>query len=147
MRYDWGSGFLRVGYANIDTSIDGEPADAFNGYYLTTPIGEKVTITGVHTFVGTGVTVGGDAVIAPSYDRVAVGSGPFPSYKVFNAFVEYKPELPFDFTLRADVRNIFDEMYSDRASYGQEWINDPLELTVPLDEPGRSFLVTATSKF
>lgn len=147
VRYDWSSGFLRVAYANIDTSIDGKPADSYNGYYLTTPIGERITITGVHTFAGTGVTIGADAVIAPSYDRVLPGSDPFPSYQVFNAFVEYRPTLPFDLTLRADVRNIFDEMYSDRASYGQEWINDPLDPTLPLYEPGRSFLLTATSKF
>lgn len=144
--YDWASGFLRVKYANIDTTIDGRPADAFTGNYLTTPIGERITITGVHTFVGTGVTVGADAVIAPSYDRVAAGSAPFESYKVFNAFVEYKPELPFDLTLRADVRNIFDETYADRASYGQEFVNDP-DPSMPLYEPGRSFLLSATSRF
>jgi hemoglobin/transferrin/lactoferrin receptor protein len=146
-RYDWSAGFLRVAYANIDASIDGKPADAYNGYYLTTPVGERITITGVHTFVGTGFTVGADAVIAPSYDRVAAGSGPLPAYEVFNAFVEYKPQVPFDLTLRLDVRNILDEMYADRASYGQEWLNDPLDPTVPLFEPGRSFLLTATSKF
>lgn len=143
--YDWGNGFLRVKYANIDTSIDGEPSDGYAGNYLTTPIGEMITITGVHTFVGTGITVGADAIIAPSYDRVLAGNDPFASYKVFNAFIEYKPEMPFDLTLRADVRNIFDETYADRATYGQEFITS--DGITPLYEPGRSFLLTATSRF
>lgn len=145
--YDWGHGFMRVAYANIDTTIDGQPADAWTGGYLTTPAGEMITVAAVHTFVGTGFTVGADAIIAPTYDRVAAGSDPFPSYKVFNAFVEYRPELPFDLALRMDVRNLFDEMYANRASYGQEWISDPLSPTTPLYEPGRSFIFTATSKF
>lgn len=140
--YDWGNGFVRVKYANIDVTIDGQPADSDTGTYIATPVGEIITITGVHTFVGTGLTIGADAEIAPEYDYVIAGSPPYKSYKVFNAFVEYKPDLPYDLTLRADVRNIFDETYADRATYGQEFA-----IVSPLYEPGRSFLFTATSKF
>lgn len=142
--YEWRSGFLRVKYANIDATIDGQPADSYLGNYIVTPFGEMITITGVHTFEGTGVTIGADALIAPEYDRVAAGYLPYSSYKVFNAFVEYKPDLPgFDLTLRADVHNIFDETYSERASYGHEFVGE----VVPLYEPGRSFLLSATSRF
>jgi hemoglobin/transferrin/lactoferrin receptor protein len=151
--YDWGNGFLRVRYANIDTTVTGEvggspipwPGDAYYGQFLTTPIGERITITGVHTFVGTGIRVGADAVIAPSYDRVIEGNDPFPSFNVWNTFVEYRPDVPFDLTLRADVLNVFDEQYYDRATYGQEYLSDPRYYA--LAEPGRSFLFTATSKF
>lgn len=135
------------GYAQARLTLTEVPAYRSADAQITTPVGERITITGVHTFVGTGITIGADAVIVPACDRVAVDSDPFPSYKVFNAFVEYKPQLAFDLTLRADVRNIFDELYSDRASYGQDWMSDPADPTLPLFEPGRSFLFTATSKF
>lgn len=96
----------------------------------------------VHSFVGTGWTVGGDIEIAPECDRVIAGSPPYEAYKVFNAFAEYRPDWAYDVTLRADVHNIFDETYSDRATYGTEFGN-----VTPLYEPGRSFLLGATSKF
>lgn len=143
--YHWRDGFLRVAYANIDTSIDGQPSDGYTGNYLTMPIGELITITGVHAFAGTGFRVGADAIIAPSYDRVLPGYDTYPSYKVFNAFVEYKPETAFDLTLRADVRNIFDEHYADRATYGQEFMSSD-DIT-PLYEPGRSFIFSAMARF
>ena len=45
-------------------------------------------------------------------------------------------------TLRAKVDNIFDETYSDRATYGQEF-----STVVPLRSPGRSFGVSARIEF
>jgi hemoglobin/transferrin/lactoferrin receptor protein len=144
--YDWGHGFLRVKYANIRVTIDGQPADSDTGTYLATPVGDIVTITGFHRFVGTGFAIGADAKIAPEYDFVVPGSPPYKGYKVFNAFVEYKPNAPFDLTLRLDVRNIFNETYAERATYGQEWPLPPDNVT-PLYEAGRSFIMTATAKF
>jgi hemoglobin/transferrin/lactoferrin receptor protein len=140
--YNWGDGFLRVKYAHIDVDIDGLPADSDTGNYVATPVGDIITITGTHTFTGTGWTIGGDIEIAPSYDHVAAGTPTFKAYQIYNAFVEYKPDFAYDLTFRADVRNIFDEDYSDRATYGQEFGN-----VTPLYEPGRSFLLSATSKF
>lgn len=59
-----------------------------------------------------------------------------------NLFVEYEPRWGYDLTLRADVRNLFDETYADRASYGSKFGN-----VTPLSEPGRSLLLTTTAKF
>jgi hemoglobin/transferrin/lactoferrin receptor protein len=103
---------------------------------------EIITITGVHTFVGTGVTIGADARIAPEYNYVIAGSPPYKSFKVFDAFVEYRPDVLYDWTFRLDVRNIFDEAYADRATYGQEF-----GIVTPLYEPGRSFLLGTTAKY
>lgn len=141
--YAWDTGFLRVKYANIDVTIDGVPADSYTGNYLATPAGEIITITGVHTFAGTGVTVGGDIEIAPEYDRTAPGYPSYKAYQIYNAFIEYKPELFYDLAFRLDVKNIFDETYSDRASYGQEFVGE----VTPLYEPGRSFLLSTTARF
>ena len=140
--YNWGNGFARVKYANIDVTIDGQPADTDTGNYVATPVGQIITITGAHTFVGTGWTVGGDIEIAPEYDRVAAGSPPYEAYKIFNAFAEYRPNWGYDLTLRADVRNIFDETYADRATYGTEFGN-----VTPLYGPGRALLLSATTRF
>lgn len=51
-------------------------------------------------------------------------------------------ELGYDLTFRVDVRNLFDEVYSSRATYGNEFGN-----VTPLYEPGRSFLLSTTAKF
>lgn len=140
--YNWGDGYFKVKYANIDVEIDGQPADSDLGTYLAAPAGEIITLQAVHTFADWGVTVGADAEIALDYDDVAVGSKPYEGYQVFNAFVEYKPPTRPNLTFRADLKNIFDETYSDRATYGQEF-----GTVTPLYEQGRAFILTAKATF
>ncbi|UDF32517.1 UNVERIFIED_ORG: TonB-dependent receptor (plasmid) [Roseateles sp. XES5] len=146
--YEWTDSFLRVKYINTDTRIDGKPADSDTGTYLTTPVGEIVTVTAAHTFADYGVTVGGDVEIALKYDKVpAAAAGepankPFEAYTVFNAYLEYKPVDHQNLTLRADVKNIFDEVYADRATYGQEFPG-----VTPLYQPGRSFMLSVRATF
>ena len=147
--YDWRSGSIRVKYAHIDVDINGEPADTDTGNYVATPVGDIITITAVHTFDRLGLTIGGDIEIAPEYDRVAPASvtdensPPYPAYEIINLFAEYRPQdWKHDLTFRLDVRNLFDELYASRASYGNEFGN-----VVPLYEPGRSFLLSTTAKF
>ncbi|MDO9418128.1 TonB-dependent receptor [Pararhizobium sp.] len=140
--YDWIDGFFKVKYANIDVKIDGKPADSDVGTYLATPAGELVTLTAGHTFTDWGLTVGGDVEFALDYDKVSTGSKPFEGYQVANIFLEYKPVTHQNLTFRAEVNNIFDKTYSDRASYGQEFGN-----VTPLYESGRSFMLTAKATF
>lgn len=140
--YTWGDGSFNVKYANIDVEIDGNPADSDLGTYLAAPAGQVITLQAIHTFTDWGVTVGADAEIALDYDDVAEGSEPFEGYQVFNAFVEYTPPTRPNLTFRADLKNIFDETYADRATYGQEFFG-----VTPLFEPGRSFILTAKATF
>ncbi|WP_428423451.1 TonB-dependent receptor domain-containing protein [Pararhizobium sp.] len=140
--YSWGDGSFNVKYANIDVEIDGKPADSDLGTYLAAPAGQIITLQAVHTFTDWGVTLGADAEIALDYDDVAQGSKPYEGYQVFNAFVEYKPPTRPHLTFRADIKNIFDETYSDRATYGQEFAN-----VTPLYEQGRAFILTAKATF
>lgn len=140
--YEWTDGFIRVKYANIDTLIDGIPADSDTGTYLTTPVGEIITISAAHTFADWGLTVGGDVEFAPKYDKVPAGSTPFKAYEVVNAYLEYKPPSHKNLTLRADVKNLFNEVYSDRATYGQEF-----GVVKPLYQPGRSFVLSLRATF
>ncbi|HEV7321314.1 MAG TPA: TonB-dependent receptor [Ensifer sp.] len=140
--YNWGDGYFKVKYANIDVEIDGKPADSDLGTYLATPAGQIITLQAVHTLTDWGVTFGADAEIALDYDDVAAGYKPLEGYEVFNAFVEYVPPQHSNLTLRAELKNIFDETYSDRATYGQEF-----GAVTPLYEPGRSFILTARAAF
>ena len=140
--YSWGDGSFKVKYANIDVEIDGEPADSDLGTYLAAPSGEIITLTAVHTFTDWGVTLGADAEIALDNDDVAAGSLPYEGYQVFNTFIEYTPPTRPNLTLRAELKNVFDETYSDRATYGQEF-----GTVTPLYEPGRSFILTAKATF
>ncbi|MEI3852774.1 MULTISPECIES: TonB-dependent receptor [unclassified Ensifer] len=140
--YNWGDGYFKVKYANIDVEIDGKPADSDLGTYLAAPAGQIITLQAIHTLADWGVTFGADAEIALDYDDVAAGSKPLEGYEVFNAFVEYVPPKRPNLTLRAELKNIFDETYSDRATYGQEFGN-----VTPLYEPGRSFILTARATF
>jgi hemoglobin/transferrin/lactoferrin receptor protein len=80
--------------------------------------------------------------LAPKYDEVPDGSPAFKAYQVVNTFAEYKPPSHQNLTLRAEVKNIFNETYSDRATYGQEFG----EVT-PLYQPGRSFVLSLRATF
>ncbi|MBE1205873.1 TonB-dependent receptor [Aminobacter carboxidus] len=140
--YDWGAGNFSVKYVNIDVTIDGGPADSYLGNYLATPVGQIFTLAAVHRFEDWGVTVGGDVEIALDYDKVPKGSKRIEGHEVVNVFVEYQPESHPNLTFRGEVKNLFDENYASRATYGQEF-ND----VKPLLEPGRSFRLSATAKF
>lgn len=145
--YAWGNGSARIGYANVESDLNGRPADSFTGQYLTTPIGEVITLEVVHTLPKHGLTLGADAQIVLSETRtydVATGDiGPaLPSYEVANAFVEWQPKRNKNWTVRGEVNNIFDVNYASRATYGQEF-----STVTPLNEPGRSIKVSASLKF
>lgn len=133
--YDWGAGNVSVKYANIDVTIDGKPADSDTGTYLVTPVGQIITLSAVHQFDDWGVKVGGDVEIALE-DKLLKG------HEVVNIFAEYQPESHPNLTFRGEVKNLFDEDYASRATYGQEFTN-----VNPLLEPGRSFRLSATAKF
>jgi hemoglobin/transferrin/lactoferrin receptor protein len=144
---EWASGFARVAYANVDTEIDGRPADSETGRYLTTPIGQIITLQAAHSFLDHGLTIGGDIQFVlketDTFDSDTFERGePLPAYEVVNAFVEYTPPQFDNWTLRAEVNNLFDEQYTSRATYGQEF-----GTVVPLAEPGRSFKLSATARF
>ncbi|MDO9383604.1 MAG: TonB-dependent receptor plug domain-containing protein [Hyphomicrobiaceae bacterium] len=147
--YDWSSGFIRAKYAHIDVTIDGLAADSDTGNYVATPVGDIITITAAHRFERIGLTVGGDIEIATEYDRVAPSavtgenSPPYPAYEIVNLFAEYHPQdWTHDLTFRLDVRNLFDQLYSSRATYGNEFGN-----VTPLYEPGRAFLLSTKASF
>ncbi|MEM7189204.1 MAG: TonB-dependent receptor, partial [Pseudomonadota bacterium] len=147
MGYNFPQGFVRVGYANIDTDIDGNPADSFTGQYLTTQIGQHIALEGAYSIEGTGVTVGADAQFVleqtDTFDAVSGPGTPMPAYQVVNAYASFSPLSLEDLTLRLEVTNLLDADYAERATYGQEFGTE----VVPLKEPGRSINLSATFRF
>lgn len=149
VEHQWRDGFARFGYADIDTEIDGNTADSFAGRYLTTPIGQVVSLEIAHRLPRLGLVFGTDAEIVLSEsdtfnaepDAPARGQ-PLPSYEVINAYVEYLPEAIDNLSVRGEISNLLDENYASRATYGQEF-----ESVDPLREPGRSLKLTASYQF
>ncbi len=146
--YGWENGFARIGYAAIDSDINGRTADSYTGAYLTTPLGEVVTLEIAHRLPQHGLIFGADAQLVLSetntYDSDTGGAGPvLPSYEVVNAFVEWQPKRNDKWTIRGEINNIFDATYSSRASYGQEFVGE----VETLNEVGRSFEISASLKF
>lgn len=133
--YEWTDSSIKVKYAHVDVEVDGASADSDVGNYLATPVGNIYTVTAQHTFADWNLTIGGDLEFAPKY-RI------YDEYKIVNLFAEWKPEQLQNFSFRAELKNVFDENYSNRATYGQEFGN-----VTPLYEPGRSFLLTAKATF
>jgi hemoglobin/transferrin/lactoferrin receptor protein len=147
--YAWETGFVRGKYVSIDIDINGRRGDSDVGNYIATPVGDIFAVTAAHTFATWNVTVGGDFEYAPEYKRVGrdqttgVRYPSYEAYTVFNAFAEWKPQTArFETTLRIDVKNLFDETYSSRATYGSEFGN-----VTPLFEPGRSVILSAAVRF
>jgi hemoglobin/transferrin/lactoferrin receptor protein len=146
--YAWQDGFVRLGYAHIESDLDGESADSYTGNYLTMPLGEVVTLSAVHSFHNLGLRIGGDVEHVLENSRTYnpdTGSrgATLPSYTVANAFAEYVPKGLDTLVLRAEINNLFDETYAARATYGQEFSG----AVEPLYEPGRSLRISATMRF
>ncbi len=142
---NWTDGFVRIGYANIDTEVNGSAADSYSGNYLTIPMGEIISLQTAHQFAN-GVVLGGDAQVALDYDDTndLLGGNPtIAGYTVINTFVEYEPNQIAGLNLRAEINNVFDEQYVSRATYGQDF---PTEVE-PLYEAGRSLRLTAEYTF
>ena len=137
--YDWTDGFIKVKYARINAEIDGKPADSDTGNYLTTPVGDIITVSAAHTFSDWGLTVGGDMEFAPEFED---GANTYAAYEVVNLYTEWKPEQLSHMTFRAEVQNLLNETYASRATYGQEFGN-----VTPLYEQGRTFLLSVKATF
>lgn len=148
--FAWETGFAKIKWAHIDVKIDGDWADSDTGNYIAAPVGDIITITAAHTFAPWDLTIGGDIELAPKYKKTALDPEKpgerYPAYKAYqvvNAFVEWKPRTArFETTLRVDVKNLFDETYGSRVTYGSEF-----DTVTPLFEPGRSVILSAAVKF
>ncbi|MCY1378805.1 hypothetical protein D9M69_664690 [compost metagenome] len=61
---------------------------------------------------------------------------------MLNLFTEYSSPTIAGLSIRAEVNNVFDKEFADRATYGQDY-----RTLAPLYEPGRTVQIVAAMKF
>jgi hemoglobin/transferrin/lactoferrin receptor protein len=145
VRYDWENAFVSAKYTHADVQY-GDRIALPSDYNNAIAVGDLFTFTGAYTWQAYGLTLGASAEVALEVDDQDLrdaGFYPLNGYNVFNAFLEWKPTMKEleNVTLRADVRNIFDEDYYSRGSYGKT------EMVNPVYSPGRTFYLSANVKF
>ncbi|WP_062763338.1 TonB-dependent siderophore receptor [Falsirhodobacter sp. alg1] len=146
--YGWNGGFARLTYSNSEVTVDGDPASSYEGVDFGAPIGEIIAFE-VEQRLTPGLTVGGGIDMALDYDH-SDSSDPddsaIPGYTVVNVFAEYVPRAIPAMTVRTGVANLFDQQYSDRATYGVDYADSGFGF-IPLREPGRTITLEATMRF
>ncbi|WP_127108475.1 TonB-dependent receptor domain-containing protein [Pararhodobacter zhoushanensis] len=141
--YGWTNGYLRASYAWSQVRVNGALSDSYRALDLGAPLGGVVALEVQHSPEGSNFTFGGSFQAALAYDDVASGSDQgLPGYGVVNVFVEYHPPSMRGLTLRAEVNNLFDRQYADRATYGADFAS-----VTPIYEPGRSVQLSAAMRF
>lgn len=145
--YEWALGSMRLTYTNADLTIDGEHTGTYEAqaFGFGTPIGQRVAFE-VQQFAPTINTLFGATIdMAFDNDSTALCSscGGLDGYTVVDVFAEYTPPSYDNVTIRASINNLFDEDYSDRGTYGQDYPDD----IIPMKEPGRTFLIEAVVRF
>ncbi|WP_068300934.1 TonB-dependent receptor domain-containing protein [Pararhodobacter sp. CCB-MM2] len=141
--YGWDNGYLRASYAWSQVDVNGALSDSYSALDLGAPLGGVVSLELQHRPDGSNFTLGGSIDAALAYDDVAAGSDQgLPGYAVLNLFAEYHSPTIRGLTLRAEVNNVFDRHYADRATYGGDFAS-----VTPLYEPGRNVQLTATMRF
>ncbi len=139
-RYDYDSGFLRTTYTHNVVRDDGDLLLSAEASFHGLQMGDILTFDGAHEFHSIGLRVGAFAEYAFSNDDNSEARQP--SYFVADSYAQWTPPDYEFLQLRVDVKNIFDKTYVHRATSA---FDNPR--AVPFNEPGRSFLLTATLYF
>ncbi|NVO56736.1 TonB-dependent receptor [Rhodobacteraceae bacterium B1Z28] len=145
--YAWYNGSMRVTYTNADLTINGADPGTYEAqaFGFGTPIGQRIALQAQHFVPQLNTLFGATVDMAFDNDATAVCdtcSG-LDGYTVVNIFGEYTPPSFSNLTVRLSVNNLFDEDYSDRATYGADYTTE----LVPLKEPGRTVVVEAVARF
>lgn len=147
--YGWDGGFARLTYSDSEVTVNGDPTGSFQALDFGAPLGQVLALQVQHALEGTNLTFGGSLDVAFDYDETEVDFDvngeetlPLDGYEVVSAFVEYIPPQLENLTLRAEVNNLFDVDYADRATYGADYTS-----VSALREPGRTFTLSAVARF
>ncbi|SFD42115.1 TonB-dependent receptor plug domain-containing protein [Roseivivax sediminis] len=143
--YGWASGFARATLSKSDVEIDGDRSNSYQTQDFGAPLGTVIALEVEQDTGLAGLRVGGGIDAALDYEMPSEPSEPtndLDGYGVVNVFAEYVPPQFDNLTLRAEVDNLFDTDYADRATYGGEFPG----LTT-LNEPGRTISLTAVARF
>lgn len=133
---------LNLKYSNIDADKDGVETNSYDGQYFTSPLGATVTLSGSAFMQPLPLELGFSIEHARENKFIAFGEeGIQENFTIVNLSADYQIKQNMD--LRFAVNNFFDEQYTDRATYGQEF---PKEIKTFL-EPGRSFILSGRVAF
>ncbi len=145
-KYDYGLGFVRGGYSKSTVRIDSAvPVSGGNEYYHGILTGDMFSLEAAHTFPEYGVRVGTtNELVLENDDTLETRGFALNGYFVANLYAEWSPEQVEGLLLRADVKNLFDRTYADRANGGSYSTTSTVSA---FNDPGRTFLVTAKYDF
>lgn len=142
--YDWDHAGIGARFSHADVQYGGRialPSD----YNASTTIGDMLSLDGHYSFEDIRITTGATADFAFAVrDKALAANGyqPYKAYQVVNLFAEWQPlqDTP-DWTLRAEINNLFDTAYISRGTYGQT------ATVTPVYSEGRSLYLNSTLKF
>lgn len=141
--YGWDGGFARMTYSNSKVKVNGTLSSSYDAVDFGAPLGQVLALELQQGIGDSGWTLGGSLDLALDYDDVPdTAEEPIKGYEVISVFAEYVPPNRPNLRLRAEVNNLFDVEYADRATYGADF-----ESIVPLMEPGRNVTLSLVSKF
>ncbi|RMC35481.1 TonB-dependent receptor plug domain-containing protein [Paracoccus alkanivorans] len=143
---NWDGGSATLRYSDIDVEVDGKAPTSNDIRGFGTVPGRVLTLDANHE-ITRGMKIGG--VIEHVFEEPFHGVDPwgderrnYDGYTVVNVYGEYTPARYENLTIRAEINNLFDEDYADRASYGGDF-----EYVVSQKEIGRSIGLTANFTF
>ena len=140
--YDWDGGFARLNASHSDVTVNGESATGFQTLDFGAPLGTVVAFEVEQETPVNGLRVGGGINAALDYAMPDGATSDLAGYTTVNLFAEYQPPRLTNLTVRAEIDNLFDVDYADRATYGADF-----ESVTTLKEPGRTVSLVAVATF
>lgn len=139
-QYDYGTGFVRGTYSHNHFRSDGDLLTSGVASFHGLQMGDLFTAEAAHDFFDSGIRIGASSETALRDDENQ--AAPAKGYTVVNIYGQWRPE-GFDYiTLRADLKNLLDRSYADRATSGADNAQ-----VIPFKEPGRTLLLMAKVEF
>ncbi len=142
--YQWDLGQLRFTYSNTEARKNGQLVTSYDLVDYAAPLGQLIALEVQHYLPQANLLIGGSLDMALDYNPNVSSSGTqgLPGYEVVNLFAEYTPPSLQNLKIRGEILNLFDVDYSDRASYGGDFVGFS-----PIKEPGRTFVIQAIATF
>jgi hemoglobin/transferrin/lactoferrin receptor protein len=110
-----------------------------------TPVGSIIAFEVQQEIESWNLLIGGSLDVALDFDSGAseyADIQELPGYEVVNIFAEYSPPSLPNLKIRAEIQNLFDEDYADRATFGGDFSGFST-----LKEPGRTLMISAVTYF
>lgn len=140
--YGWDTGSARFTLSHSDVQVDGADADGYEALDFGAPLGTVLALEMEQQTPWQGLRLGGTVEAALDYRMPESADRDLSGYAVLNLFAEYVPPQYHNVTIRAEINNLFDRDYADRATYGGEF-----DVVGTLKEPGRTVSLVVATEF